>query len=263
MYYVSAVDSYERLSRILYADVIPDKVNGIVPKDNAIAFENIDFSYEKDEFKMEKLSFSIAEKRVTALVGESGSGKTTITNLLLRFYDVHKGKITLGGTDIRDIPYDELLDRISIVMQNVQLFDNTIEENIRVGKKGATKEEIIKAAKKARIHDFIMNLPKGYKTDIGENGGILSGGQRQRISIARAFLKDAPILILDEMTSTVLFFASSVMASCIKDSFTGSTLLVISSRIKIGASFRKALAIDILCLCPPDKIPPFSPISVS
>ena len=132
MYYVSAVDSYERLSRILYADVISDKVNGIVPKDNDIAFENIDFSYEKDEFKMEKLSFSIAEKRVTALVGESGSGKTTITNLLLRFYDVHKGKITLGGVDIRDIPYDELLDRISIVMQNVQLFDNTIEENIKV-----------------------------------------------------------------------------------------------------------------------------------
>ena len=128
MYYVSAIDSYKRLSRILYADVIPDKVNGIVPKDNDIAFENIDFSYEKDEFKMEKLSFSIAEKTMTALVGESGSGKTTITNLLLRFYDVHKGKITLGGTDIRDIPYDELLDRISIVMQNVQLFDNTIKE---------------------------------------------------------------------------------------------------------------------------------------
>ena len=106
MYYVSAVDSYERLSRILYADVIPDKVNGIVPKDNDIAFENIDFSYEKDEFKMENLSFSIAEKTMIALVGESGSGKTTITNLLLRFYDVHKGKITLGGTYIRDIPYD-------------------------------------------------------------------------------------------------------------------------------------------------------------
>ena len=232
MYYVSAVDSYERLSRILYADVIPDKVNGIVPKDNDIAFENIDFSYEKDEFKMEKLSFSIAEKTMTALVGESGSGKTTITNLLLRFYDVHKGKITLGGTDIRDIPYDELLDRISIVMQNVQLFDNTIEENIRVGKKGATKEEIIEAAKKARIHDFIMSLPKGYETDIGENGGILSGGQRQRISIARAFLKDAPILILDEMTSNV----DPVNESLIQDSITelakNRTVLVVAHHLK-------------------------------
>ena len=232
MYYVSAIDSYERLSRILYADVIPDKVNGIVPKDNDIAFENIDFSYEKDEFKMEKLSFSIAEKTMTALVGESGSGKTTITNLLLRFYDVHKGKITLGGIDIRDIPYDELLDRISIVMQNVQLFDNTIEENIRVGKKGATKEEIIKAAKKARIHDFIMSLPKGYKTDIGENGGILSGGQRQRISIARAFLKDAPILILDEMTSNVDPVNESLIQDAITELAKNRTVLVVAHHLK-------------------------------
>ena len=232
MYYVSAVDSYERLSRILYADVISDKVNGIVPKDNDIAFENIDFSYEKDEFKMEKLSFSIAEKRVTALVGESGSGKTTITNLLLRFYDVHKGKITLGGTDIRDIPYDELLDRISIVMQNVQLFDNTIEENIKVGKKGATKEEITLAAKKARIHDFIMSLPKGYETDIGENGGILSGGQRQRISIARAFLKDAPILILDEMTSNVDPVNESLIQDAITELAKNRTVLVVAHHLK-------------------------------
>ena len=232
MYYVSAIDSYERLSRILYADVIPDKVNEIVPKDNDIAFENIDFSYKKDEFKMEKLSFSIAEKTMTALVGESGSGKTTITNLLLRFYDVHKGKITLGGTDIRDIPYDELLDRISIVMQNVQLFDNTIEENIRVGKKGATKEEIIKAAKKARIHDFIMSLPKGYETDIGENGGVLSGGQRQRISIARAFLKDAPILILDEMTSNVDPVNESLIQDAITELAKNRTVLVVAHHLK-------------------------------
>ncbi|VOG53299.1 ABC transporter, ATP-binding/permease protein [Streptococcus pneumoniae] len=232
MYYVSAVDSYERLSRILYADVIPDKVDGIVPKDNDIAFENIDFSYEKDEFKMENLSFGIDEKTMTALVGESGSGKTTITNLLLRFYDVHKGKITLGGTDIRDIPYDELLDRISIVMQNVQLFDNTIEENIKVGKKGATKEEIIEAAKKARIHDFIMSLPKGYETDIGENGGILSGGQRQRISIARAFLKDAPILILDEMTSNVDPVNESLIQDAITELAKNRTVLVVAHHLK-------------------------------
>ena len=232
MYYVSAVDSYERLSKILYADVIPDKVNGIVPKDNDIAFENIDFSYEKDEFKMENLSFDIDEKTMTALVGESGSGKTTITNLLLRFYDVHKGKITLGGTDIRDIPYDELLDRISIVMQNVQLFDNTIEENIKVGKKGATKEEIIEAAKKARIHDFIMGLPKGYETDIGENGGILSGGQRQRIAIARAFLKDAPILILDEMTSNVDPVNESLIQDAITELAKNRTVLVVAHHLK-------------------------------
>ena len=232
MYYVSAVDSYERLSRILYADVIPDKVDGIIPKQNNIAFENIEFSYEKDEFKMEDLSFRIEEKSMTALVGESGSGKTTITNLLLRFYDVQKGKITLGGVDIKDIPYDELLDRISIVMQDVRLFDNTIEENIRVGKKGATKEQVIEAAKKARIHDFIMSLPKGYETDIGENGGMLSGGQRQRISIARAFLKDAPILILDEMTSNVDPVNESLIQDAITELAKNRTVLVIAHHLR-------------------------------
>ena len=237
MYYVSAVDSYERLSRILYADVIPDKVDGVIPKQNNIAFENIEFSYEKDEFKMENLSFSIGENTMTALVGESGSGKTTITNLLLRFYDVQKGKITLGGVDIRDIPYDELLDRISIVMQDVRLFDNTIEENIRVGKKGATKEQVIEAAKKARIHDFIMSLPKGYETDIGENGGILSGGQRQRISIARAFLKDAPILILDEMTSNVDPVNESLIQDAITELAKNRTVLVIAHHLR---TIRKA-----------------------
>ena len=237
MYYVSAADSYERLGRILYADIIPDKVDGIIPKHNDIAFENIGFSYEKDEFKMENLSFEIREKTMAALVGESGSGKTTITNLLLRFYDVQQGKISLGGVDIRDIPYDELLDRISIVMQNVQLFDNTIEENIRVGKKGATKEEITLAAKKARIHDFIMSLPKGYETDIGENGGLLSGGQRQRISIARAFLKDAPILILDEMTSNVDPVNESLIQDAITELAKNRTVLVVAHHLK---TIRKA-----------------------
>lgn len=232
MYYVSAVDSYERLSKILNADVIPDKMDGIVPENNNIVFENIGFSYEKDEFKMENISFDIYEKTMTALVGESGSGKTTISNLLLRFYDVHKGKIILGGIDIRDIPYDELLERISIVMQNVQLFDNSIEENIRVGKRGATKEEIVEAAKKARIHDFIMSLPKGYETDIGENGGILSGGQRQKISIARAFLKDAPILILDEMTSNVDPVNESLIQDAITELAKNRTVLVVAHHLK-------------------------------
>ena len=170
-YYISAADSYARLGKILYADVIPDKKEGIVPRHHDVAFENVGFSYEKDEFKMENLSFAIDEGTMTALVGESGSGKTTVTKLLLRFYDVDQGRITLGGVDIREIPYDELLDRISIVMQNVELFDSTVEENIRVGKRGAAREEIVEAAKKARIHDFIMSLPDAYETDIGENGG--------------------------------------------------------------------------------------------
>ncbi|UTC66824.1 MULTISPECIES: ABC transporter ATP-binding protein [unclassified Treponema] len=232
MYYVSAVDSYHRLGKILHAEVIADKTDGIIPLQNDIVFEDVEFSYEEDEFKMEKVSFTVPEKTMTALAGESGSGKTTITNLLLRFYDVQAGSIKIGGADIRDIPYDELLDRIGIVMQNVQLFDNTIEENIRVGKKGASKEEIIEACKKARIHDFIMSLPDNYATDIGENGGLLSGGQRQRISIARAFLKDAPILILDEMTSNVDPVNESLIQEAITELSKNRTVLVIAHHLK-------------------------------
>lgn len=232
MYYISAVDSYERLRKILYANTIPDKLNGLSPKKNNISFENIFFYYEKDNFKIEDLSFDIKENSITALVGESGSGKTTITNLLLRFYDVNQGSIKLGNIDIRDIPYDELLNRISIVMQNVQLFNNTIEENLRVGKKDANKEEIIEACKKSKIHDFIMSLPEQYETHIGENGGLLSGGQRQRISIARAFLKNAPILILDEMTSNVDPINESLIQEAITELAKNRTVLVIAHHLK-------------------------------
>ena len=232
MYYISAVDSYERLGKILYANTIPDRSNGLSPKKNNISFENIFFYYEKDNFKIEDLSFDIKENSITALVGESGSGKTTITNLLLRFYDVNQGSIKLGNIDIRDIPYDELLNRISIVMQNVQLFNNTIEENLRVGKKDANKEEIIEACKKSKIHDFIMSLPEQYETHIGENGGLLSGGQRQRISIARAFLKNAPILILDEMTSNVDPINESLIQEAIIELAKDRTVLVIAHHLK-------------------------------
>ena len=231
MYYISAVDSYERLGKILYANTIPDRSNGLSPKKNNISFENIFFYYEKDNFKIEDLSFDIKENTITALVGESGSGKTTITNLLLRFYDVNQGSIKLGNIDIRDIPYDELLNRISIVMQNVQLFNNTIEENLRVGKKDANKEEIIEACKKSKIHDFIMSLPEQYETHIGENGGLLSGGQSQRISIARAFLKNAPILILDEMTSNVDSINESLIQEAITELAKDRTVLVIAHHL--------------------------------
>lgn len=231
MYYISAVDSYERLGKILYANTIPDRSNGLSPKKNNISFENIFFYYEKDNFKIEDLSFDIKENSITALVGESGSGKTTITNLLLRFYDVNQGSIKLGNIDIRDIPYDKLLNRISIVMQSVQLFNNTIEENLRVGKKDANKEEIIEACKKSKIHDFIMSLPEQYETHIGENGGLLSGGQRQRISIARAFLKNAPILILDEMTSNVDPINESLIQEAITELAKDRTVLVIAHHL--------------------------------
>ena len=241
MYYVSASDSYQRLKKILHATPLPDNLNGTLPQSNNVVFENVHFAYEKDEFTMKEVNFAIPENTMTALVGESGSGKTTITNLLLRFYDVQKGRITLGGIDIRDIPYDELLNRISIVMQNVQLFNSTIEENIRVGKKGATQEEVIEAAKKARIHDFIMSLPNGYQTKIGESGGLLSGGQRQRLSIARAFLKDSPILILDEMTSNVDPINECLLQEAITELAKNRTVLVIAHRLKTIARAEQIL----------------------
>ena len=241
MYYVSASDSYQRLKKILHATPLPDNLNGALPQSNNVVFENVHFAYEKDEFTMKEVNFAIPENTMTALVGESGSGKTTITNLLLRFYDVQKGRITLGGIDIRDVPYDELLNRISIVMQNVQLFNSTIEENIRVGKKGATQDEVIEAAKKARIHDFIMRLPNGYQTKIGESGGLLSGGQRQRLSIARAFLKDSPILILDEMTSNVDPINECLLQEAITELAKNRTVLVIAHHLKTIARAEQIL----------------------
>ena len=235
MYYVSASDSYARLGKILYAPPIADNVKGPLPEHNGIEFCSVDFAYKKgkkDEFKIENLNCEFAEHAMTALVGESGSGKTTVTNLLLRFYEVDKGSIRLGGKDIRNIPYDELLDRIGIVMQNVQVFDDTIEENIRVGKKNANKTEIIEACKKARIHDFIQSLPDGYSSRVGENGALLSGGQRQRISIARAFLKNAPILILDEMTSNVDPLNESLIQDALTELAQNKTVIIIAHHLK-------------------------------
>lgn len=232
LYYISAIDSYGRLGKILNAKIIEDVKDGAVPQDHSIVFQNVEFLYGEDEFKIDNLSFQIMQNSMTALVGESGSGKTTITNLLLRFYEVSKGSISIGGINIREIPYDELLNKISIVMQQVQLFNNTIEENIRVGKRGAAKEEIVTACKKARIHEYICSLPQGYETQIGEDGGLLSGGQRQRLSIARAFLKDAPILILDEMTSNVDPVNESLIQDAITELAKNRTVLVVAHHLR-------------------------------
>lgn len=152
---------------------------------------------------MNHIDLMIPEKTTTAIVGPSGSGKTTLCNLLTRFWDVDEGCITLGGIDIRKYKLDSLLSNFSMVFQNVYLFADTIENNIKFGKPDATHEEVIKAAKSACCHDFISSLPNGYETVIGESGASLSGGEKQRISIARAILKDAPIIILDEATSSV------------------------------------------------------------
>jgi ATP-binding cassette subfamily B protein len=203
--YVKASDSYRRVSGILETPSVPAPQNPQRPEVFDVAFEHVGFSYTEGDgdFSMKDVDFNVREGSLTALVGASGSGKTTVTNLLLRFWDIQSGAVRIGGTDIRDMDYDTLLDSISIVMQNVYLTSGSILENIRIGKKDATREEIIEAAKKAQIHDFIAGLPNGYDTLVGENGVGLSGGQKQRVSIARAFLKDAPIVVLDEITASV------------------------------------------------------------
>jgi len=201
--YIKVKDSYERISRLLDAPEIVDPDQPKTAERFDLSFENIGFHYEKKGFKMKDLSFNVPERTVTALVGSSGSGKTTITNLLLRFWEPQTGCIRIGGVNVWEMDYDYLLGKISVVMQNVILFSDTIANNIKVGNRNATQGEIEEAARRAMIHDFIVSLPDGYETIIGENGLGLSGGQKQRLSIARAFLKDAPILLLDEITSNV------------------------------------------------------------
>ena len=229
--YLTVTDSYRRIKKITEAETVPEPERPIHPTEYAISFEDVSFSYEEGGFTMQNISFHAPAQTLTALVGGSGSGKTTITNLLLRFWDVTDGAIRIGGVDVRDMSYDELLGSVSIVMQNVQLFADTVEGNIRLGKAAATQEEIITAAKKARIHDFIMSLPDGYQTMIGENGVGLSGGQKQRLSIARAFLKDAPILLLDEITSNVDPVNEALIQEAISELANDRTVLVIAHHL--------------------------------
>lgn len=231
MNYLKVRDSFLRIRKVIKAPTVPEPKQPKYPKDASIDFQNVSFSYEKGGFYMDDISFFTPQHTLTALVGESGSGKTTVTNLLLRFWDVQKGSVKIGGVDIRDMGYDDLLGSISIVMQNVQLFADTIEGNIRIGKRSATTDQVMAAAKKSCIHDYIMTLPEGYQTVIGENGVGLSGGQKQRISIARAFLKDAPILLLDEVTSNVDPINETLIQAAISELAKNRTVLVVAHHL--------------------------------
>ena len=168
-----------------------------------LAMEDVSFSYDGVRRVIDGVTLSIPEGATCALVGPSGSGKTTLVNLLARFWDVDAGRVALGGVDVREGTAESLLSRISMVFQNVYLFNDTVENNIRFGRPEASHGEVVAAAKRARCHDFIMGLPQGYDTVLEEGGASLSGGERQRVSIARAIMKDAPIVILDEATSSV------------------------------------------------------------
>jgi ABC-type multidrug transport system fused ATPase/permease subunit len=198
--YMSTV---RHMNDIIQADDLP-----ILParsqrsEDCRIDFRNVTFGYDENPV-LRDFSLSIPAKGTTALIGPSGGGKTTILNLIARFWDIQQGAITIGDTDVRSMEPDELMKLLAFVFQDVYLFNDTVANNIRYGKPDATMEQVMEAARKARCHDFIMKLPEGYDSVVGEGGGLLSGGQRQRISIARAILKEAPIVLLDEATASI------------------------------------------------------------
>ena len=208
-----------------------------------ISFRSVNFGYDSRRV-LQDVSFDIPEKTSTAIVGPSGSGKTTICNLIARFYDVDEGSISVGGHDVREFTCDSLLENISMVFQNVYLFHDTVRNNICFGKPDATEEEMIQAAKKACCHDFITALPKGYDTVIGEGGGSLSGGEKQRISIARAMLKDAPIIILDEATASVDPENEHLIQAAISRLTRGKTIITIAHRLATVTNADQILVVD-------------------
>lgn len=202
-----------------------------------IKFENVKFSYKNNnkENVLENVSFTAKQGEVTALVGPSGGGKSTVSKLAARFWDIKSGKITLGGKDISTIDPEELLKNYSIVFQDVVLFNSTVMENIRLGRRTASDEEVKKVAKMAMCDEFIEKLSNGYNTVIGENGSTLSGGERQRISIARALLKDAPIILLDEATASLDVENESKVQQAISTLIKDKTVLVIAHRMRTVA----------------------------
>jgi subfamily B ATP-binding cassette protein MsbA len=234
----SNIEQANSASRFMF-DLLAAKSSVVEPanpkplsaKNAAVTFENVTFAYEDGKPVVNDVSLTIPAGKMVAIVGASGSGKTTLTNLLLRFYDPQKGRILIGGNDIRDVTTHDLRSQIAVVTQEIILFNDTIGNNIGLGRPGATEDDIIAAAKHAYAHDFIVARPDGYKGPIGEKGGKLSGGQRQRIAIARAIVKNAPILILDEATSALDTERERLVQAALDDLMVGRTTICIAHRL--------------------------------
>jgi len=235
--------SIEQANQMDDTPVMDEKGKEHTPQSHDITLEHVDFSYEKRQI-LSDISISIKEKTMTAIIGPSGSGKTTICNLIARFWDVDNGKISIGGTDIRDYTLESLMNQMSMVFQSVYLFQDTIENNIRFAKPKASREEVIVAAKKACCHEFIMSLPENYDTVIGEKGFALSGGEKQRISIARAILKDAPIIIFDEATANVDPENEEQLQKAIEELTKDKTIIMIAHRLKTVRHADQILVVD-------------------
>lgn len=214
------------------------------PKGYDIVFDHAGFSYEDEKTVLSDVSFTAKRGEVTALVGPSGGGKTTVSRLAARFWDADKGKVSVGGVDVSTVDPETLLGSFSIVFQDVTLFNNTVMENIRVGKKEATDEEVLNAARLANCDEFVQGLPNGYDTVIGENGSELSGGERQRISIARAFLKDAPIILLDEATASLDVENETKVQGALSRLIKNKTVMVIAHRMRTVAGANKIVVLS-------------------
>ena len=251
---LDSAGSYSSLFRSI--DIGVDKANSILsveamdidgeeisPESEDIALSHVDFSYDSKPI-LRDVSLTIPEKTTVAIVGPSGSGKTTLCNLMARFWDVQSGSVTLGGHDVREYSYDSLIKNFSFVFQRTYLFSDTIANNIRFGKPNASMDEVKAAAKKARCYDFIMALPDGFDTVIGEGGATLSGGERQRISIARAIMKDAPIIILDEATANVDPENEKELMEAVAELTHNKTVIMIAHRLKTVRSADRIFVVD-------------------
>ncbi len=223
--------SIDKIEEIFKSPVMDEKGTAIIPENCTIEANNVSFSYDKRKI-LDDVSFTILQNTTTAIIGPSGGGKSTLCSLIARFWDTDSGSISIGGRDVRDYTLDSLIKNISIVFQNVYLFNDTIANNIKFGKPDATIDEIRAAAKKACCHEFIEVLPDGYDTVIGEGGATISGGEKQRISIARAILKDAPIIILDEATANVDPENEKKLQDAIKELTRNKTIVMIAHRLK-------------------------------
>lgn len=222
---------------------LDEKGKEITPENHTITFENVSFSYDKKEI-LHDISLTMPDKTTTAIIGPSGSGKTTLCHLIARFWDVDRGSIKIGGRDIKDYTLESLMEQISMVFQNVYLFADTIENNIKFGRPEATHEDVVAAARKACCEDFIEALPDGYHTVIGEGGASLSGGEKQRLSIARAMLKDAPIVILDEATANVDPENEDRLQQAVEELTRNKTIIMIAHRLKTVRNADQILVVE-------------------
>lgn len=238
-----AEHSIDKANKIDDVPVMDEGGKDIVPASTEICFQNVKFSYGKKVI-LNDMTFTIPEKKMTAIVGPSGSGKTTLCSLIPRFWDVDAGAVSIGGVNVKDYTLNSLMKNVSMVFQKVYLFADTIENNIKFGKPDATHEEVVEAAKRACCHEFIMALPDGYQTKIGEGGASLSGGEKQRISIARALIKDAQIVIFDEATANVDPENEDRLQRAIEELTKDKTVIMIAHRLKTVRNAEKILVLN-------------------